>query len=225
MKEIVKNKIAPKWVRYSSYSLSVVSILAIFLYILTDNMTWIVVFALTGWSFMLTFSILLALLNTNQKPKLTHICFGDTFISVCLGKIVLKRIPYEKIKGATISRAMSPPYLYSYFDQEGKERSILTLYQSDCSFLPGLNSKAGIVCKGYNMNALCYDLAYAEHLPVLLEKTAVYIYITEQMFILHKDVLIQALQSNPDRFFVACFDNVAGEEKKIPYNDYVLNYQ
>lgn len=59
----------------------------------------------------------------------------------------------------------------------------------------------------------------------LLEKTAVYIYITEQMFILHKDVLIQALQSNPDRFFVACFDKVAGEEKKIPYNDYVLNYQ
>lgn|GEM_PF-3772946 len=67
------------------------------------------------------------------------------------------------------------------------------------------------------MNALCYDLAYAEHLPVLLEKTAVYIYITEQMFTLHKDVLIQTLQSNPDRFFVACFDKVAGEEKILAF--------
>lgn len=224
MKESVKSKIAPKWLRYSGYSISAITLIAVLIYILTDNQNWLFVIALTLPGPMLAFSFLLALLQ-NKKPKFTHVCFSDTGASVCLGKAVLKRIPYEKVAGATILRAMSYPYLGSYWDSECKERGVLTLYQSNCSFLHGLNSKAGIVCHGYNMNALCYDLSYAEHLSILLEKTAACIYVTEQMLALHKELLMPTLQVSPDRFFVAYLDKSSQKEKIIPYNEYIFSCQ
>lgn len=224
MKGNAKNKIAPKWLRYSSYSMSTIALFATLIYILTNHQNWLIVIALTWWSILLTISFILIQIE-NQKPKLTHVCFDDTFVSVCLGKIVLKRIPYEKIMGATILRAMSHIYLHPYLDLQNKERGVLTLYQSDCSFLYGLKSKSGIVCHGSNPNVLCYDLAYTEHLPILLKKTKVCIYVTEQMLALHKDLLTQTLQRNPDRIFVACFDKAIHEERIMPYNEYVLYCQ
>lgn len=205
--------------RYGSYALFALSLLSLLIALLTNCMYLLIVPAVTVFSWILAPAFLI-LKWMNKKPMLTHLRFEDTAILNCLGKLVLKRIPYEKVLGATIQYAMNP-YKYPYLDPENKERAVLTLYQSDVSFLFDIKSNSGIGWYGGGLNALCYDLSYEKHLRILLDKTPIKVYITEQMLTLHYDLLSDILQAYPDRFFVAYLDKLVQEEKRAPYAEYL----
>lgn len=216
MRRKAENKIAPRWLRYGSYALSALFLPSLLAFLLTERETILVVTIITMPATVLA----VGLLVTEHPLKLTHVRFEGTAILICLGKLVLKRIPYERVHGATIECAVSQPFRYPYLDREGKARAVLTLCRSEISSSSDIKSDSVINWFDHRHDALCYDLCYEKHLKILLDKTPIKVYITESMLTLHNDLLYDVLQAYPERFFVAHFNKIAHEEQRTSYAKY-----
>ena len=215
-----KSTRAPRWLRYGSYALSALFLPSLLAFLLTERETILVVTIITIPATFLA----VGLLVTEHPLKLTHVRFEGTAILICLGKLVLKRIPYERVQGATIECAVSQPFRYPYLDREGKARAVLTLCRSEISSSSDIKSDSVINWFDHRHDALCCDLCYEKHLKILLDKTPIKVYITESMLTLHNDLLYDALQAYPERFVVACFDKTTQKEQHMPYPEYLLRH-
>lgn len=135
------------------------------------------------------------------------------------GTITYKKIPYSKVEGASLERAVCYRYNIPFRDQQKREKAVLVLYQSNISFVSCVCSDSCYpVGNCARTNVLCSNFFNVESLQALLDKTYVDIYITEQILSLYKDNIMELIKQNPKRFIVAFYDSVDRKEKKLSYD-------
>lgn len=147
-----------------------------------------------------------------------NLVFDEDHIKARFLTFTYKKIPYSKVEGIAIKGACrggrygSSPDL----DEHKKQQAALVLY--DTKFY-NITSKGGWDMAS-SFGALCCCYLDTTNLKVLLEKTKLSIYITEQMLNVHQEQLNEILTAYPDRFVVAYYDVNEAAEKKMPYKKY-----
>ena len=148
--------------------------------------------------------------------------FADNEIKVRWANLTYKRIPYSKIEGITVEGAVGYRYKIPFRDKSKKQKAALVLYESNVSFLEDIKSNSECTKPFPSLvNALCGSFLEEKDLQILLDKTTLPIYVTEQMLTLHQEKLKKILSSSPDRFIIAYYDRLGGIEQKMPYPKFV----
>lgn len=212
-------KLFPKWLRWLNLILSgiVLILLAVGLFWNHENMANFVMLAI------LTFFLIFIITAFWYAETLFNVYYDDTVIIKRWGKIAYKKIPYTIIEGASIECAVWYPYHIPYRDEQGKVKATFILYKSDISFRSCVKSTSCYhVRSSARLNVLCDDFLNIEHLKILLYKTAISFYITEQILSLYKDDLSPLLKQYSTRFIVAYYDENENAERKLSYEQFLL---
>ena len=204
----------PKWLRWLNCIFCGIALILVGIAFFTSDTFTSYILLLAGLFILFAF-ILTAYWYTASS---FHIDYNDTGIVKRWGKITYKRIPYSRIKGASLECAVTYRYDIPYRDEQRREKAALILYESDISFLSSVSSRSCYpVHFSVRFNSLCSDFLDVECLKKALEKTNAKIYITEQILYLHKEILDELLKCHPARFVVAYCDQVDNTEKRISY--------
>ena len=212
-------KLFPKWLSWLDLILfgMAVTFVAIGLFGHRENMSNFIMLAIV------TFLLIVIITAFWYVAELFNVYYDGTVIIKCWGKIAYKRIPYTKIEGASIECALQYPYQIPYRDEQGKIKAALILYQSDISFCSCVKSASCYhVRSSARLNVLCDDFLNIEHLKVLIDKTLISIYITEQILLLYKEDLSPLLEQYSTRFIVAYYDENEKTERKVSYEHFLL---
>jgi hypothetical protein len=150
--------------------------------------------------------------------------YGEFEFKATSWNSVYRTLPYASINSICICRATGKMWNYIKCLDENKKPKAIIVMSEDFSDFVGFNSK------GYGTYPTtrlqdCSSFLEESDLLILLEKTQLPIYVTEEMFLLHSDKMEKALNTYPDRFIIAYYDRARSCEKKAPYRIYQLYRQ
>ncbi|MBQ8638563.1 MAG: hypothetical protein IJ468_05290 [Lachnospiraceae bacterium] len=115
-----------------------------------------------------------------------------------------KSISYSLITGIGIKGAVNPKH-FPICDKSGRQRAVVSLYKTKAEYLYTIFPDAKCSVPGYEEGSILqFYLNDENELNVLLEKTSVNVYITEDMYQLHQYELDKIFYKYPGHGFVSC---------------------
>ena len=163
----------------------------------------------------LTLVFFLLLLKPYKKLIFNHDCIQKEYGKPFARK---KIIEYQQVKGIVICAATDSKF-YRLKDKQGKQVALLSLFDSECSFVSSLHPKIHQILNSPNMfDCLGNTVLNTDDLNLLLTHTSpnTHLYITEEILLQQENVLNDVLEEHADNIYIACYDT-NGKNRIMPY--------
>ena len=151
-----------------------------------------------------------------------HCYFEDHTLCKQWAKFTYKRIPLSQIECIAILGERRYYPCSPVLDKHKKQRAVLVLFRADVSYFYRIGPNGQKIVQVLEDDVPYQRVLDMEVLKYLLAETDLPVYITEQMFALHHELLQEVLTVYPDRFTVAFYDKSRDCERKISYQEFLL---
>lgn len=162
---------------------------------------------------------LILIISVYYYNKLFNSKFLEEYIGLRWAKFTYKKILYDDIRIIVIMAAVDGAY-YPIYNHFGKRMAALSLHTSESLFLSAMfpNGFSIMPLERLNKDILGCVLFDISSFQILVKKTNVPIFITQEMLSLYKEELKVIFSECPDRVRVSCYMDSREQFQIIPYN-------